>query len=161
MKCHFIPDIYIYRGEVSGMTAKARTNLLKVTAVVSCMRQTIRFMLHKITVDFTISDVDMEVAWHLVQYSLYVFKCFKVISKSFDFIILKLTFQEKIRVELGELDDKPTDEELVLRGARKLKKLYELADTNYEVRLTKAAKFCTFPAKSTLAEFVQVNSLFA
>ena len=129
------------RGEVKGMTAKAWTNLWKLSTVYACSRSTIRNMIWGEVIDFLVTVADVESAWEVVQLSIHTMKCFK----------------PSLKVELNESSIELSPEELVIKGAMKIKKMYELADENMEIRLTKVVKFKLYPARSTCDNFVAVS----
>ena len=126
---------------MKGMTAKAWTNLWKLSTVYACSRSTIRNMIWGEVIDFLVTVADVESAWEVVQLSIHTMKCFK----------------PSLKVELNESSIELSSEELVIKGAMKIKKMYELADENMEIRLTKVVKFKLYPARSTLDNFVAVS----
>ena len=66
------------------MAAKANTNVLKLSAIFCCARQTIDAMLSDNVaqktgfLDFTVTLDDVKNSWNLVDYSIYQYTQFKV-----------------------------------------------------------------------------------
>ena len=125
------------------MTAKAFSNLHKLSLVMCCARETTESLaseepvnLKEPGVKFTVTVKDVMASWDIVKQSMHVYKSFKVFDVDIiNFIIIDFLVQVSLAAELGEVAAKPNAEDLVFAGAVKIMKIYKHADDNKEVCL--------------------------
>ena len=138
------------------MCAKALTNLLKLSMVLSGARSGFEKLDFGLAVDFDVTKDDVEASWDLVKQSINVYKAFKA-SNTVDMQSFKLHSQVKLAQDLGEVLETTSIEDLIVSRAEKMAKLYSLVDENNEVKISVVEKFCAYPRSCSLEDFVSVG----
>ena len=110
---------------MAGVLMKARSQIFRVSAIVSCLREA----LNKVPFTYTVISDDIWIAYSIIQVSL---KIHEVLAEAMS---ASSTGESALKKSIGPLlTEEQIEESLLISGAFKIKRLYNLADESNEIK---------------------------
>ena len=110
---------------MAGILMKARSQIFRVSAIVSCLREA----LNKVPFTYMVISDDIQIAYSIIQVSL---KIHEVLAEAMS---ASSTRESALKKSIGPLlTEEQMDESLLISGAFKIKRLYNLADESNEIK---------------------------
>ena len=121
---------------MAGVLMKARSQIFRVSAIVSCLREA----LNKVPFTYMVISDDIQIAYSIIQVSL---KIHEVLAEAMS---ATTTGESALKKSIGPLlTEEQIDESLLISGAFKIKRLYDLADENNEIKRHQFTRFKLWP----------------